>query len=168
MSSRHRRESSGFDLQADRVSSDGMKPAPGTAPDAAPAPQGDEADGVRVADSGQIGKIEVSPKAIAHLASRATQRSYGVVGLAQRHSRPGWAELLRLEEAYKGVDVKFPDGRVLIELYVVVEYGTRISEVARNIMSNVKFAVESALDVSVVQVNVNVQDIRVSKGTVEG
>ena len=59
----------------------------------------------------------------------------------------------------------FPEGRVLIELYVVIEYGTRISEVARNIMSNVKFAVESALGVSVVQVNVNVQDIRVSEGT---
>ncbi len=110
-----------------------------------------------------MGKIEVSPKAIAHIASSATQRSYGVVGLAQRHSRPGWAELLRLEEAHKGVDVKFPDGRVIIELYVVIEYGVRISEVARNIMSNVKFAVESALDVSVVQVNVNIQDIRVSE-----
>ena len=60
------------------------------------------------------------------------------------------------------MDVKFPEGRVLIELYVVIEYGVRISEVARNIMSNVKFAVESALDVSVVQVNVNVQDIRIS------
>ena len=40
---------------------------------------------------------------------------------------------------------------------------TAISEVARNIMSNVKFAVESALGVPVVQVNVNVQDIRVSE-----
>ena len=117
--------------------------------------------GLKVAQSGAAGKIEVSPRAIAHLASRATQRSYGVVGLASRHARPGWVELLRREEAHKGVDVTFPNGRVLIELYVVIEYGTRISEVARNIMSNVKFAVESALDVQVVQVNVNVQDIRV-------
>ena len=153
-------------MQADRVSSNGKKPARGTASDPPAATQSLVGEGVRVADTEQIGKIEVSPKAIAHLASRAAQRSYGVVGLAQSHSRPGWAELLRLEEAYKGVEVKFPEGRVLIELYVVVEYGTRISEVARNIMSNVKFAVESALDVSVVQVNVNVQDIRVSK--VEG
>jgi uncharacterized alkaline shock family protein YloU len=39
----------------------------------------------------------------------------------------------------------------------------RISEVARNIMSNVKFALESALGISVVQVNVTVQGIRVSE-----
>jgi uncharacterized alkaline shock family protein YloU len=169
MTSRHRREGSGFDLQTDRVSANGKKPAPGAASDASGTSEGAVSGGVRVSDAEQIGRIEVSPKAIAHLASRAAQRSYGVVGLAQRHSRPGWAELLRLEDAHKGVDVKFPEGRVLIELYVVVEYGTRISEVARNIMSNVKFAVESALDVSVVQVNVNVQDIRVSKvETLEG
>ncbi|MDQ3704122.1 MAG: Asp23/Gls24 family envelope stress response protein [Chloroflexota bacterium] len=110
-----------------------------------------------------MGKIEVSPRAISHLASRAAQRSYGVVGLAARNARPGWAELLRRDEVYKGVDVTINDGQVIIDLYVVLEYGTRISEVARNIMSNSKFAVETALGVPVVQVNVNVQGIRVSK-----
>ena len=109
-----------------------------------------------------MGKIEVSPRAISHLASRAAQRSYGVVGLASRHARPGWAELLRRDEVYKGVEVTINDGQVIIDLYVVIEYGTRISEVARNIMSNSKFAVEAALGVNVVQVNVNVQGIRVS------
>lgn len=111
----------------------------------------------------EMGKIEVSPRAISHLASRAAQRSYGVVGLAARNARPGWAELLRRDEVYKGVDVTINNGQVIIDLYVVIEYGTRISEVARNIMSNSKFAVEAALGVSVVQVNVNVQGIRVSK-----
>lgn len=109
------------------------------------------------------GKIEVSPRAISHLASRAAQSSYGVVGLASRHARPGWAELLRREEVYKGVDVNISEGNVIIDLYVIIEYGTRISEVARNVMSNAKFAVEAALGVPVVQVNVNVQGIRVSK-----
>jgi uncharacterized alkaline shock family protein YloU len=158
MSSRRRKDNSGFGLQSAKASANGKKPLKKSAEDAAPVGGTPE----NAAQGDQIGKIEVSSKAIAHLASRAAQRSYGVVGLAPRHSRPGWAELLRLEEAHKGVEVKFPDERVLIELYVVIEYGTRISEVARNIMSNVKFAVESALDVSVVQVNVNVQDIRVS------
>ncbi|MEA2572966.1 MAG: hypothetical protein QOH93_264 [Chloroflexia bacterium] len=111
----------------------------------------------------EMGKIEVSPRAISHLASRAAQRSYGVVGLAARNARPGLAELLRRDEVYKGVDVTINNGQVVIDLYVVLEYGTRISEVARNIMSNSKFAVETALGVSVVQVNVNVQGIRVSK-----
>ena len=160
MTSRHRKEQSGYELQPDTVSNNGNIPSASAGLD----------DGLRASisagaagDEGAAGKIEVSPRAIAHLASRAVERSYGVVGLAQRHARPGWAELLRREEAHKGVEVAFTEGRVVIELYLVLEYGTRISEVARNIMSNVKFAVESALDVSVVQVNVNVQDIRVSE-----
>jgi uncharacterized alkaline shock family protein YloU len=162
MSSRHRKEHSGFGLKPDGVSVNGNKPASDD--------QGLGADGRGATisespepESATEGKIEVSPRAIAHLASRAAQRSYGVVGLAQRHARPGWAELLRREEAHKGVEVAFTEGRVIIELYLVLEYGTRISEVARNIMSNVKFTVESALGVPVVQVNVNVQDIRVSE-----
>jgi len=116
-----------------------------------------------VSEETSFGKIEVSPKTISHIASRATQQAYGVVGLTSRNARPGWAELLRREDEYKGVVVKFSGGRVIIDLYVVIEYGTRISEVARNIMSSVKFAVESALGVPVVQVNVNVQNIRVSE-----
>jgi len=160
MSSRHRKEHSGFGLQPDGVSVNGHKPSAPTGEDRRPS---GIAAGPEAAEDSPAGKIEVSPKAIAHLASRTAQRSYGVVGLAQRHARPGWAELLRRDEAHKGVEVAFTEGRVVIELYLVLEYGTRISEVARNIMSNVKFTVESALGVPVVQVNVNVQDIRVSE-----
>jgi len=39
--------------------------------------------------------VEVTPQAVATLASRAIEQSYGVVGLASRTSRPGLAELLR-------------------------------------------------------------------------
>ena len=43
-----------------------------------------------------------------------------------------------------------------------IEYGVRISEVAQNIMESVKFAVEKALGLPVVQVNVHVQGLHVS------
>jgi uncharacterized alkaline shock family protein YloU len=165
MTSRHRKERSHFDLQQGAASRNGARPASPQERGAASSTSGKAESGAHVtqgAQGGTLGKVEVSPKAIAHLASRAAQRSYGVVGLSPRNARPGWAELLRREEAYKGVDVSFPEGKVCIDLYVVIEYGTRISEVARNIMSGVKFAVESALGVSGVLVNVNVQDIRVS------
>jgi len=44
----------------------------------------------------------------------------------------------------------------------VVEYGTRISEVAQNMMQSVKFNVERALGMQVAEVNVHVQGLRVS------
>ncbi len=160
MSSRSRKEQGRFDLQPGAASRNGHDSKSNAPEVTAEQPRPDVPASVQ---GTALGKIEVSPKAIAHVASRAAQRSYGVVGLAQRHARPGWAELLRREEAHKGVEVTLDTGQVVIDLYVVIEYGTRISEVARNIMSNVKFAVESALDVKEAQINVNVQDIRVSE-----
>jgi uncharacterized alkaline shock family protein YloU len=161
MASRHRKDQNHLDLQGGGLSLNGAhhvadghgEQSQPEHEEASPAP----------AESEHSDKIEVSPRAISHLAYRATTRTYGVVGLASRHARPGWAELLRREEVSKGVEVSLSGGQVIINLYVILEYGTRISEVARNIMSNVKFALESSLGVSVVHVNVTVQGIRISE-----
>jgi uncharacterized alkaline shock family protein YloU len=159
MASRHRKEQNSLDLQGGSLPLDGTRPAKRSDGPGEREPASDEA----VTEADSTGKIEVSPRAISHLAYRAAIRSYGVVGLASRHARPGWAELLRREDVSKGVEVNFSAGQVIVNLYVILEYGTRISEVARNIMSNVKFALESSLGVSVVQVNVTVQGIRISE-----
>ncbi|HEY7347518.1 MAG TPA: Asp23/Gls24 family envelope stress response protein [Ktedonobacterales bacterium] len=108
------------------------------------------------------GKIEVSPQAIGTIAGRAVSECYGVVGIAGKRLRNGAAELLPAERYHQGIEVQFSNEQIIIDLYVVLEYGLRISEIAHNIMGNVKFAVEKMLGVPVVQVNVNVQGLRVS------
>ncbi len=109
------------------------------------------------------GKIEVAQQAIATVASKAVIDSYGVVGMTHPRKRDGLAELLQRDYSHRGVVVRTNDkSEIVIELYVVMEYGTRISEVARNVASAVKFAVEQALGLPIAQVNVNVQGIRVS------
>jgi len=110
-----------------------------------------------------LGEIEISPTAIASIASQAVLESYGVVGMAARNFKEGLAELLAPRASYRGVDVQLLDGQIIIDLYVIVEYGTRISEVAHNIMSAVKFRVEKALSMPVARVNVHVQGLRVSQ-----
>ncbi|HLW01086.1 MAG TPA: Asp23/Gls24 family envelope stress response protein [Ktedonobacterales bacterium] len=108
------------------------------------------------------GKIEVSPQAISTIAGRAVSECYGVVGIAGKRLHNGMAELLPAERYQQGIEVQFSNEQIIIDLYVVLEYGLRISEIAHNIMGNVKFAVEKMLGVPVVQVNVNVQGLRVS------
>lgn len=108
------------------------------------------------------GKIEVSARAIATVAGRATTECYGVVGIADRHARYVRLEVLPPERYDHGVDVRFVQDHVAIELYVVLEYGLRISEIARNLIKDVKYAVERTLGLPVVEVNVNVQGLRVS------
>jgi uncharacterized alkaline shock family protein YloU len=109
------------------------------------------------------GKIEISPTAIASIASQAVLESYGVVGMASKNLKDGLVELLAPGISHRGVDVHLTDEQIIIDLYVIIEYGTRISEVAHNIMSAVKFRVEKALGIPVTQVNVHVQGLRVSQ-----
>jgi len=45
-------------------------------------------------------------------------------------------------------------------VYVIVQYGIRISEVAHNLQETVKFEVERSVNVHVLKVNVNVQGVR--------
>jgi uncharacterized alkaline shock family protein YloU len=114
-----------------------------------------------MADETRLGRIEISPTAVAGVASQAVLNSYGVVGMASKSLVGGLAQLL-YRDSRRGVEVKLEDNRITIDLYVVIEYGTRISTVAHNIMSSVKFSVEKALGVPVSQVNVHVQGLRVS------
>jgi len=106
------------------------------------------------------GRIEVFPSAVAAIAGHAALRCYGVSGMAARGLRDGVAELLRRESVDRGTDVVEVEGGLAIDLYVIVQYGMRISEVAHNLQETVKFEVERAVNVPVVEVNVNVQGVR--------
>ena len=111
---------------------------------------------------GRLGRIEVSPAAIAGLAASAVLECYGVVGMSPRTLRDGLAEILRRESHRRGVQVRIVDQLIVVDLYVVLEYGVRISEVTHNIMENVKFGVEKVLGVPIDEVNVHVQGLRLS------
>jgi uncharacterized alkaline shock family protein YloU len=108
-----------------------------------------------------LGKIEISPLAVATVASHAVQQSYGVVGMAARNVVDGIANAL-LSDPRRGINVHFENGEVHIDLYVVVEYGTRISAVAHSAASAVRFNIEKDLGIPVGEVNVHVQGLRVS------
>ncbi len=107
------------------------------------------------------GKIEVSPAAIASIVSEAVQTCYGVVGTVPRNFATGLVDLLSTDRK-RGVEVQVHNGEVIIDVFVVVEYGTRVSMVARSVKQVVKYQVEKALEMSVVAVNVHIQALRVS------
>lgn len=108
----------------------------------------------------KLGRIEISPAAIAALASEAVLESYGVVGMASRNLIDGISEMLQGDRARRGVVVHQDNERIIIDLYIIVQYGTRISEVAQSVMSRVKFTLEQTLGLPVQEVNVHVQGLR--------
>ena len=108
-----------------------------------------------------LGSIEISPAAIASIASHAVLQSYGVVGMASKNVVDGIANRLARDPRH-GVEVALAGGQVSINLYIIVEYGTRISTVAASVANTVRFNVEKALGMPIGEVNVHVQGLRVS------
>ena len=110
--------------------------------------------------SRQWGRVEVFPSAVAAIAGHAAMGCYGITGMAARGLRDGVAELLRRESVDRGVEVVEIEGGLAIDVFVIVQYGIRISEVAHNLQETVKFEIERAVNVPVLEVNVNVQGVR--------
>ena len=115
----------------------------------------------------ELGRIDISPTAVAHLASAAVVKSYGVVGMASPDLRGGIAELLN-RDLHRGVRVQHVNDQFIIDLYVIIQYGTRISEVAQQIMRTVKYRVEKSLGIPVSRVNVHVQGLRMTEPRKKG
>jgi uncharacterized alkaline shock family protein YloU len=106
------------------------------------------------------GRIEVAPRAIATIAAQAVCRSYGVVGMAPANLRDSVVQVLRQEDQHRGIEVHIGKDSISVDLYVVLMYGTRISEVAQQAIATVSYALNKALDLPVSAVNVHVQGIR--------
>lgn len=113
----------------------------------------------RILQEEDLGRIEVSSQVIASIAGHAAGGCYGIVAMASRGLRDGIAQRLQLENLHRGVEVRTDTDGIDIDLYVVVEYGVRISEVAHSLQDAVRYEVEKALAIPVKTVNVNVQGI---------
>ncbi|MCP3026164.1 Asp23/Gls24 family envelope stress response protein [Halobacillus sp. A5] len=112
----------------------------------------------------QFGHITISNDVISTIAGGAAVECYGIVGMASKNQlRDGIAEMLRRENFSKGVVVRQEEDHVHIDMYIIVSYGTKISEVAHNVQSQVKYALNKNVGLSVNSVNIYIQGVRVTK-----
>ena len=112
-------------------------------------------------EASNLGRITISPRAIATIASQAALQSYGVVGMASKSIVDGIAQALAQDPRH-GIEVKAIDDSLIIDVFIIIEFGTRISSVATSVANAVHYQVERALGMTVTSVNVHVQDLRIS------
>ena len=108
----------------------------------------------------EIGKVSYSDDVIANIIGMATMECYGVVGMAAKNTGDELWELIRVEHLNKGVRVSQKNGELSIEVFVVVEYGTKISVIANNIIQKVKYNVENFTGLKVTGITVNIEGVR--------
>jgi uncharacterized alkaline shock family protein YloU len=108
-----------------------------------------------------LGSIHISPNALATIAYHAALTSYGVVGLAPKNLVEGLTASITRVPAH-GVSVRYNDEKVVIDVHIIIEYGTRITTVADSVANAIRYQVEKSLGMPVHSVNVHIQGLRVS------
>lgn len=113
-----------------------------------------------------LGSIRIADEVVKIIAGLAATEVQGVVGMSSGVVG-GIAEMLGRKNMSKGVKVEVGEKEAAVDIYVVMEYGTRIPDVAARIQENIKKAIENMTGLTVVEVNVNVQGVAFSNDAKE-
>lgn len=111
------------------------------------------------------GTIRISSDVISTIASVATLEVKGITmsgGLTN-----DIAEKFGVKSSTKGIKVQVNDSETIIDVFIIVEYGLKIPQVALEVQDNIKKSVEGMTGLNVKEVNIHIQGILTSKDTKE-
>jgi len=116
-------------------------------------------------DANANGSVSFATEVVATIAGLAATEIEGVASMAGANNGTSLADILSRRMANnsknltKGVKVEVQDGKVIVDVNFIVEYGSPVPEVAKNIQENVKKAIETMSGLTVETVDVHVQGI---------
>lgn len=110
----------------------------------------------------EIGAIKITDEVVAIISGIAATEVPGVAGMSGGIAG-GIAEALGRKNLSKGVKVEAGEKDAKIDLYIIVEYGFRIPDVAWSIQEKVKKAVENMTGLNVLEVNIHIQGVNIEK-----
>ena len=110
-------------------------------------------DDMRQSIVSESGTVKISEEVVAIIAGIAAMEVPGVAGMSGGLAG-GIAEMLGRKNLSKGVKVEVGEKEAAIDLYIIVEYGCRIPDVAWEIQEKVKKAVETMTGLHVVEVKI--------------
>ncbi len=107
-------------------------------------------------------KIRISEEVIATIAGIAASGNENVASMGGGFV-DGIAGMLGRKAPSKGIKVELKENQVSLDLAVVMQYGCKIHEAARDMQSRVRNAVEEMTGLEVLNVNVSVLGININK-----
>lgn len=110
----------------------------------------------------EMGGVKIADEVVAIIAGIAATEVVGVAGMSGGIAG-GIAEMLGRKNLSKGVKVEVGEKEAAIDLYIIVEYGSRIPDVAWEIQERVKKSVETMTGLNVVEVNIHIQGVNIEK-----
>ncbi len=109
-------------------------------------------------DAYKHGTVNIADDVIGVIGSIAAAEIEGIKAHSGTFSEE-MMEMVGKKNFNKGVSVEMVENVVKIELSVIVDYGTKIHEVAKQVQESVKLAIESMTGFTVSAVNVNIEGV---------
>ena len=116
----------------------------------------------QVVNEAEVNGIKISEDVVATIAGMATSEVKGVASM-NGGIAGGLSEMFGKKSFSKGVKVQVTEKDTTIDLFIVVEYGSRIPDIAWEIQNRVKTAVENMTGLKVLEVNIHVQGVNLPK-----
>ena len=112
---------------------------------------------------GETSNIQIADDVVAVIAGKAVAEAPGVYAMAGGFAG-GISEVLSgKKNLSKGIKVDTDEKEVKIDVNIIVEYGSRIPDVAFEIQNRVKKSVENMTGLKVSEVNVHVQGVKTER-----
>jgi uncharacterized alkaline shock family protein YloU len=110
----------------------------------------------------ETGAIKIASDVVTVIASMAATEVKGIAGMSGGFAGD-IAEKFGMKSSNKGIKVQVGETETSIDLFLIVEYGVRIPDVAWEVQQNVKKAVETMTGLTVVEVNIHIQGLNIMK-----
>jgi len=110
----------------------------------------------------EMGTVKITDEVVAIIAGIAATEVPGVAGMSGGIAG-GIAEMLGRKNLSKGVKVEVGEKEAAIDLFIIVDYGCRIPDIAWEIQEKVKKSVETMTGLNVIEVNIHVQGVNIEK-----
>ena len=104
--------------------------------------------------------VQISDDVVAVIAGIAVSDVQGVAGMAKGFAGGITEALSGKKNMAKGIKVDITNNEAKIDVNIIVEYGSRIPDVAFEIQSRVRKSVKEMTGLEVVSVNVHVQGVQ--------
>lgn len=113
------------------------------------------------------GQVIIADEVVSIIAGLAATEVKGVAGMSGNTIAGGIATILGRKNLSKGVKTQVGEKEAVVDLYIIVEYGAKIPEVAYEIQEKVKTAIETMTGLNVVDVNIHVTAVNIEKESKE-
>ncbi|MCA1009639.1 Asp23/Gls24 family envelope stress response protein [Halobacillus halophilus] len=115
---------------------------------------------LNVTDGSTLGNIEIAPEVIEVIAGIAVSEVAGVASMRGNFAS-GVVERLGKKDHGKGVKVELTEDGVLIDAFVVMDYGISIPDTAQKIQDNTRQALKNMTALEIKEINVHIVGVQI-------